>query len=145
MWKDWLNMIKLIVGVKGTGKTKTLIDMVNKATKTSKGNIVCLEKGKKLTYDIKHSVRLIDVEEYRVTGFHTLLSFTSGILASDYDVTDFFIDSALKIGKDKLDEFPAFIEGLEYLSDKFKINFTLTASADPDALPESLKKYTEIH
>ncbi|MBE6871139.1 MAG: hypothetical protein E7491_04225 [Ruminococcaceae bacterium] len=138
-------MIQLIVGVKGTGKTKTLIDMANEAIKTSKGHVVCLEKGNKLTYDISHNVRLIDVEEYRVTGFHTLLSFTSGILASDYDVTDVFIDSALKIGKNKIDEFEAFIQGIEYLAERFSVNFTITSSCDPADLPESLKKYVTIH
>ena len=137
-------MIQLIVGVKGTGKTKTLINMANEAIKTSKGHVVCIEKGNKLTYDISHSIRLIDVEEYRVTGFHTLLSFISGILASDYDVTDVFVDSALKIGKNKMEEFEQFIQGIEYLAEKFSVNFTITSSCDPAELPESLKKYTTI-
>ena len=65
-------MIKLFIGGKGSGKTKTLIELVNNAANTSNGSVVCIEKGNKLTYDISHSIRLIDVEEYRVTGYPTL-------------------------------------------------------------------------
>ena len=68
-------MIKLIVGNKGSGKTKTLIDMINKAAKTTSGNIVCIEKGLKMTYDIDYSVRLIDIESYGVAGFDAFYGF----------------------------------------------------------------------
>jgi len=134
-------MIKLIVGVKGSGKTKTMIELVNVAAKETKGRIVCLEQGKKLIYDVKHTVRLVDVSEYNVTGFHTLLSFVSGILAADYDVTDIFIDSALKIGKEKVENMEMFLDGLKAIGEKNGCQFTVTVSADPDMLPEAVKAY----
>ena len=90
-------MLSLIVGVKGTGKTKHLIDLTNKALAESKGNVVCLEKGNKLRYDIKHQARLIDTSEYFIEDGQSLYGFIAGILASDHDITHIFIDSALKI------------------------------------------------
>ena len=93
-------MIKLIVGLKGSGKTKTLIEKVNAATEASKGSVICLEKGDKLRYDIKYQARLIDVEEYNIDNAHGLRCFVAGLHASNSDITHIFIDSALKICKD---------------------------------------------
>jgi len=87
-------MLKLIIGVKGTGKTKTLINLVNTAVENSKGDVVCIEKGVKLRYDIKYKARLIDTEEFFVTDAQSLYGFVAGIFASNHDVTDLFIDSA---------------------------------------------------
>ena len=86
-------MLKLIIGVKGTGKTKTLINLVNTAVENSKGDVVCIEKGVKLRYDIKYQARLIDTEEYFVCDAQSLFGFVAGIFASNHDVTDLFIDS----------------------------------------------------
>ena len=85
-------MIKLIVGQKGSGKTKTLIDMINAAAKEAKGNVVCVEKGLKMTYDISHSVRLIDIEHYDIKGFDAFYGFLAGVCAGNYDITDVFVD-----------------------------------------------------
>ena len=85
-------MIKLIIGVKGTGKTKTLINLVNTAIENSKGDVVCIEKGVKLRYDVKYQARLIDTEEFFVTDAQSLYGFVAGIFASNHDVTDLFID-----------------------------------------------------
>lgn len=134
-------MVKLIVGRNGMGKTKTLIEECNLASERSNGLVVCLEKGKKLTYDIKHEVRLIDVTEYNVTGFHTLLSFTSGIMAANYDVTDIFIDSALKIGAEKVENMELFMTGIKSLSERFNVNFYITSSCEEDELTADLKAY----
>ena len=91
-------MIKLIVGSKGAGKTKTLIDMAKNAAETSKGNVVCVEKGTKLQYDLPTVVRLIDSDEYGVKGFACLYGFLAGLLAGNYDITHLFVDGTFKIG-----------------------------------------------
>ncbi|MEG0753949.1 MAG: hypothetical protein RR461_08965, partial [Angelakisella sp.] len=91
-------MIQLIVGNKGSGKTKTLITMANDAVNKSSGNVVCLEKGLKLTYDISHKARLVDTDEYNIDGFETLYGFVAGLMAGNYDITHIFVDATLKIG-----------------------------------------------
>ena len=88
-------MIKLIVGAKGSGKTKAMIDMINDSVKTSKGNVVVVEKGMKLTYDIAPAARLIDLDEYKVAGGEMLYGFVAGLMASNYDITDLYIDGIL--------------------------------------------------
>ena len=90
-------MIKLIVGAKGSGKTKAMIDMINDSVQTSKGNVVVVEKGMKLTYDIAPAARLIDLEEYKISGGEMLYGFLAGLLASNYDITDLYIDGILKV------------------------------------------------
>lgn len=134
-------MIKLIVGNKGSGKTKTLIDMINAAVKTTAGNIVCVEKGLKMTYDIDHAVRLIDIEEYKVEGYDAFYGFLAGIFAGNYDISEIFVDGTLKIGGRNYDEFAAFIERLQVLLDVSKAEVTFTVSCDVSELPESIKKY----
>jgi energy-coupling factor transporter ATP-binding protein EcfA2 len=91
-------MIKLIVGNKGSGKTKTLIRMVNEAVKMPSGKVVCVEKGLKLTYDISHQARLVDIEHYGVSGFVAFGGFLCGLMAGNYDITDIFVDATLRIG-----------------------------------------------
>ena len=90
-------MLKLMIGVKGTGKTKTLIEKVNAASATSHGDVVCIEKGTKLRFDVSSKVRLVDTEEYLVSDAQALYGLIAGILASNYDVTDIFVDNTLKI------------------------------------------------
>ena len=90
-------MLKLIVGTKGSGKTKTMIDMIDKATKTTSGNIVVIEKCMKLTTEINHAARLVDVDEYGVVGADMLYGFVAGVLAGNYDITELFIDGILRI------------------------------------------------
>ena len=90
-------MLKLIVGTKGSGKTKTMIEMIDKATKTTSGNIVVIEKCMKLTTEINHAARLVDVDEYGVTGADMLYGFVAGVLAGNYDITELFIDGILRI------------------------------------------------
>ena len=129
-------MIKLIIGNKGSGKTKTMIRMANEAVETSKGYVVCVEKGLKLTYDLKNSVRLIDTEEYDITGYDCFYAFLSGILAGNYDITEVFVDSILKIGGRDLTA----LEKLLFKIDaKFKdTEFVFTVSADYSEIPGRL-------
>ena len=121
-------MIKLVIGVKGTGKTKTLIDQANAALTTTKGNVVCLEKGSKLRYDINYQVRLINTDDYLISDAQSLEGFVAGILASDNDVTDLLIDSALKICNNDIYAFDQFLAKLDKLTAGANINILITAS-----------------
>ena len=132
-------MLKLIIGVKGTGKTKTLIDMANAALEVTKGDVVVVEKGTKLRYDIKSSARLIDVNEYMVSDAQTLYGFIAGILASNHDVTDLFLDGTLKICNQDIDAFDKMTQALNALIGKSDVNLTMTVSMAEEDLPASVK------
>ena len=134
-------MLKVIIGVKGTGKTKSLIALVNEAVEKSHGDVVCIEKGVKLRYDIKYRARLIDTNEYFVDDAQSLYGFVAGILASNHDVTDLFIDSSLKICNDNYDEYDAFLDEVAAISDKIGINIVTTASMPADKASDTVKKY----
>ena len=134
-------MLKLIIGVKGTGKTKALINLVNTAADTSNGDVVCIEKGVKLRYDVKYRVRLIDTEEYFVSDAQSLYGFVAGIFASNHDVTDLFIDSALKICGNDAAAFDVFVEEVATLSDKLGVKITMTSSIPVEEASDVVKKY----
>lgn len=105
-------MIKIIVGNKGSGKTKRLIDSINARAEESNGNVVCIEKGMKLTYDITHRARLIDGEHYGISNYDELYSFISGVLAGDHDITDVFVDGTLKMGGKDYESLVHFLDRL---------------------------------
>ena len=134
-------MLKLIIGVKGTGKTKNLINLVNTAVDNSQGNVVCIEKGTKLRYDVKYNARLIDVSEYFVADAQSLYGFIAGILASNHDVTDLFVDSALKICNNDLAAFDNFVEEVNVLAAKLNVKVTMTSSIPVEETSETVKKY----
>ena len=132
-------MIQLIVGGKGSGKTKKMIDMINESAKTTPGNIVCIEKSMKLTYDINYKARLIDAEEYNISGYDMLYGFIAGILAGNYDIVEVYLDGVLKLGNHDLEGLGKLLAELEVLVKDVKM--VVTVSADMDALPESVRKY----
>ncbi len=134
-------MLKLIIGVKGTGKTKTLINLVNGALEVTKGDVVCIEKGVKLRYDIKPTARLIDVDEYMVADAQSLYGFVAGILASNHDVTDLFIDSTLKICKGDIPAFEELVAKLDTLVAKIGLNMTMTVSMPEADVSEAIRKF----
>lgn len=136
-------MLTLIVGVKGTGKTKHLIELTNKALLDSHGSVVCLEQGTKLIYDIKHQVRLIDTSEYYIGDGQSLFGFVAGIYASNHDITHIFIDSALKICKNDKDSFDRFLEECEAFSKNTGIQLVMTASIPAEEISETMKKFIE--
>lgn len=135
-------MIKLIVGKKGSGKTKILIDMTNSAVGVSSGNVICIEKGAKLTHDIDHSVRLVDTEEYGLEGFDSLYGFITGMLAGNYDITHIFVDATLTIGGRDISKFAEMvnklstIKGVQYLE-----SIVFAVSCDKSELPDSLSEF----
>ncbi len=132
-------MLKLIVGLKGSGKTKTLIDLVNTKVNESAGSVVCLEKGNKLIHEVKYQARLIDTDEYAIDDAEEFYGFVAGILASNNDVTDLFIDSALKICKNDMNALVSFVRSVKELTDKKELNVVMTISAEVDSLPEDLR------
>ena len=134
-------MVKLILGVKGTGKTKTLIEMVNRAQQETKGCVVCIEKGNKLRFDINSQIRLIDTVEYLVSDAQSLYGFVAGILASNYDVTDIFIDSCLKICNEDVSEFEKLLLEVEALANKTEVNFVITSSVATEDTTDVMKKF----
>lgn len=131
-------MVTLIIGKKGTGKTKKLINLANEAVEASNGNVVVIEKGSKLTYDVTHKARLIDTEQYAITGYDAFFGFLSGLCAGNYDVTDVLVDSTLKIGGPDFNEFADFISKINVLAAKTETKFTFLVSADESELPKSL-------
>ena len=133
-------MIKLIVGKKGHGKTKTLIELVNQAVKKDEGSVACIEKGVKLTYDISHKARLVNTEEFGIESYEALYGFVAGMIASNYDIKSLFIDSITKICNDDIENFGAFLDKInEKITDTEE--FVITVSADPSEIPDSVKKY----
>ena len=132
-------MIKLIVGPKGAGKTKTMIDMINAAVKTTEGNIVVIEKSMKLTTDINHAARLLDVDEYHIEGADMLYGFVAGVLAGNYDITELFIDGLLKIVDHNMDAAAALLAKIDAITSNVEV--IVTVSSAEDVLPESIKKY----
>ena len=136
-------MIKLITGVPGTGKTKMLIGMVNEAVKATNGNVVCIEKGIKLRFDINYNVRLINTDEYLIDDAQSLFGFLSGIIASNHDVTEIFIDSALKICQNDMPAFETAVNEMEQLANKNNVNIIITSSIPQGEEPASLKKYIQ--
>ena len=134
-------MLKIMIGLKGTGKTKTLIEKVNAAAAASKGDVVCIEKGTQLRFDITSKVRLIDTEEYLVRDAEALYGFVAGILASNYDVTDLFVDNTMKICGGDVAALEAMLSKVETLIANREINVFMTASLAEDAATDGIKKY----
>ncbi len=134
-------IMQLIVGLKGTGKTKTLIEEVNKASKETKGVVICIEYGRKLNNDITTRARLVDALEYDINNAEKLYGFVCGMIACNYDITELFIDSALKICNDNVDEFEDFIVKVEKLASAYNIECLITASVAADDLSEKTAPY----
>ncbi len=128
-------MIKLIIGNKGTGKTKKLIDMVNNTAVSSNGSVVCVELGDTLTFSISHKVRLIDVKNYSIAGYGEYYALLSGICAGNHDVTHVFGDATLRIGTRDYEELADFLARVKELSAKTDAEFIFTISCDESELP----------
>ena len=130
-------MIKLIVGSKGSGKTKAMIDMINNSVKTTNGNIIVVEKGMKLTFDIDHAARLIDLDEYKVNGGEMLYGFIAGLMAGNYDIKEIYVDGILKVLNHDLTKLGVVLDEIAAITgDTAKA--VITVSADEAALPHDV-------
>ncbi len=134
-------MLKLIVGLKGSGKTKTIVEMANAKLSETQGCVVFIEKGDKLIHEVKHQARLLNTDEYLVSNGATLYGFVAGNYGSNYDVSDIFIDSALKICGNDINEFSAFLDNVIAFTANHPVNFVITSSIALDDLPEKYRQY----
>ncbi len=134
-------MIHVIMGLKGSGKTKKLIDAVHAAVAEAHGDVVCIEYGKKLTYDVSYKVRLVDSEEYAISSPEMLKGFLSGLHAGNFDITHVFIDNLYKtIGNDKAAGEEFIVWCAKFAADN-NMNITISVSEDPANASENVKQY----
>ncbi len=134
-------MIHVIMGLKGSGKTKKLIDSVNETLAHAAGDVVCIEYGKKLTYDLSYRVRLVDSQEYGISNPDMLKGFLSGLHAGNFDITNVYIDNLYKtIGADRAagEDFVAWCADFAAANN---MNITITISDDPALASEAMKQY----
>jgi len=136
-------MVRVIMGVKGTGKTKQMIELIHAAVQNESGSVVCIERSNKLTYDIPHAVRLVEAKDYNINNFDVMRGFISGLHAGNYDITHVFIESLTKIvGADaESPRVESFLDWLNEFGERNQIKFTVTISADAELASEGVKKY----
>lgn len=134
-------MVELLIGKKGTGKTKALFEKMNNALSVAKGNVVFISNSTSNMYDISSKVRMADTSDFEIKTYSEFLGFICGIISRDYDITNIFVDGTFKIvGSDDLDGFEEFLGRLQEVSTKFNISFVLSVSIDADAAPDYIKK-----
>ena len=134
-------MIKVIIGKKGSGKTKYMIDEVNTAVKEEPGCLVFLSKGNRLMYDLAHNVRYVNTQEFDIENYDEFYGFICGIISNNFDTSHIFIDSAWKIVDSAETGFECFLKQLENIGEKFNIRFSISISADKAEAPEYLVPY----
>ncbi len=135
-------MIELLIGKKGTGKTKILIDNVNKAAGEAHGNVVFISNDtSRNMYDIKSEIRMADTKDFNLTSWDEFLGFICGIISGNFDISNIFIDGILKIVDNSMDGFEGFLKALEKVSEKFNIDFEISVSIDADTAPDYIKRY----
>ena len=135
-------MVQLIVGLKGSGKTKKLVDLVRAAVNEETGDVVCIEKERKLTFDIPYQARLIDAGTYDIGSYEFLKGLICGVHAGNYDITHFFIDNFYKLVNDKsVESLETFLAWLDKFSANENISFVISLSVDAEVLSDSVKKY----
>ena len=135
-------MVKVIMGPKGTGKTKQMIDLINTAVETEHGNVVAIAHDSKLTCDINYKIRLVETSDYDIPNYDTLKGFLYGLYASNYDITHVFIDSLNKlVSTENKADVEAFLDWLEAFSQKSGIKYTVSISEDESTASEGVRKY----
>ena len=134
-------MIRVILGLKGSGKTKKLIEASHETLTHANGDVVCIEYGKKLTYDVNYRVRLVDTKEYGINNLDMLKGFLSGLHAGNFDITHVYIDNLYKtIGSDRATG-EAFIAWCAEFAQVNNMEITMTISDDPAQASEAVKQY----
>lgn len=133
-------MVQIIVGVKGKGKTKRLLEMANEAVKNAKGTVVYLDKSAKHMYELSNKIRLINVNDYEIMSSDGFTGFVSGIISQDHDLETMFLDSFLKLANLEGGDITPVVDTLEKIGEKYNVNFVLSVSMDVADLPENAKK-----
>ena len=135
-------MVKVIMGLKGTGKTKQMIDLINTAVETENGNVVAIAHDSKLNFDISYKIRLVDTSEYMIPNYDTLKGFLYGLYASNYDITHVFIESLNKlvptVGNEDVEPF---LDWLEAFSQKSGIKYTVSISEDSSKANDGVRQF----
>ncbi|NLG24462.1 MAG: hypothetical protein GX558_03845 [Clostridiales bacterium] len=134
-------MIQTVLGTKGSGKTKRLIDMANDALKVEHGHILYIDDDKRYMYDLRHEIRLVNISEFDIKGPDMLYGLLCGMLAVNYDITLILLDPFIHLMRDDLDKIEPFIKKIEALSEAHHCRFVIAVSGDPEAQPECLKRY----
>ena len=138
-------MVRLIMGVKGSGKTKQLIELINAAAKDEAGNVVCIEPKRDMSYNIHYNIRLIDAQEYDLHSYEMFRGFISGLYAGNYDISQVFIDNLCKtVGSDVDGETEKFLNWLDAFGEKNGIKFTVTISGDVAIATDGMRKFLSI-
>ena len=135
-------MVRLIMGGKGEGKTKQLIDMLNNAAKDEQGSVVCIEAARNMTFNIHYQIRLIDAQEYDLRNYDIFRGFITGLYAGNYDISHIFIDDLRKsVGQDVNSDTEAFLHWLDLFGERNGIKFTVTISADISTATDGMRHY----
>lgn len=134
-------MVKIIMGPKGSGKTKQFVSDVNDAVKNEAGSMVCIENGKNLTYDVDYRVRLINAKEYEISNVTLLKGFISGLHAGNFDITHVFVEGLYKIIGTDLAAAESFVTWCDTFGKANDMSFTITVSEDPAKASDEMKKY----
>ena len=135
-------MVRLIMGAAGAGKTKQLIELIHASVEAEKGSVVCIEPGADMTYDISHSVRLVNAGEYDLNSFECLRGFVSGLYAGNYDISHVYVDNLCKITRSNdVNEIEKFLTWLERFSNKNAVKFTVTVSAEEDGATDVMRQF----
>ena len=138
-------MVQLIVGEKGKGKTKILLEEVNKTAATANGTVIFIDKDLSHMFEIKNSVRFVNISEYHIENTDQFAGFISGIISGDHDLEDLFIDRFMKVAYlDNVEDATALIRRLDKLGDKFNVKITISLSCNQDELPEDIKEKISV-
>lgn len=128
-------MVELVIGTKGTGKTKKMIEMANERQERSTGSVVFINKNNRLMYDLEHSIRVVSMEDYEhITNSDEYIGFIYGIISSNHDIEVIFIDSILKQADVSVEDIPEFLNRLRTISEEYKTEFVVSLSSDKDDL-----------
>ncbi|MGI6705134.1 MAG: hypothetical protein ACOX6S_02355 [Clostridia bacterium] len=134
-------MIKVILGKKGSGKTKRMIDLANRSLSNRKGHVVFIDDDNRYMYELSCPIRFVDAAEFRIQSPEAFYGFLCGMLAQNYDIDLIFIDGFLKIINTSLDQIEFFFNDLDDLSQKFNVHFVISVSGDPENAPAFLSQY----
>ncbi|MCL2195975.1 MAG: mS29 family ribosomal protein [Oscillospiraceae bacterium] len=131
-------MVQILTGGPGSGKTKALVQLVHAAVEQSAGNVICVEKKRKLVHEVTNRARLIATDDYAIAGFDAFYGFLAGVCASNHDITDIFVDATLRIGSRDAAELLVFLQKVSKLAEASDTAFTFTVSAGEAALPTQI-------